>query len=219
MRKTICLFPGLLLPVLLLGWPTVSRAGVYRRVDVSGVIYYTNIPSNPFSSSRVRTSNTSSALQEMIRSAVDRHGVDARLVEAIIAVESNFDPWAVSPKGAMGLMQLMPETARRYAVRNPFDPLQNIAGGIRYLRDLMRRFHGDLPHVLAAYNAGETAVSRYQGLPPYRETREYVRKVLARYRQPPAPASPISPPFRVYRFTGPGGLPAFSNLPPRATLR
>jgi len=113
-----------------------------------------------------------------------RYGVDPALVEAVISVESAFDPLAISAKGAMGLMQLMPETASRYGVSNPFNPRENLAGGVRYLRYLLIRFE-NLPHALAAYNAGETAVLRYRGIPPYRETRDYVKKVIDRYRPGP----------------------------------
>ena len=121
------------------------------------------------------------SVRDTMLAIASREGVDPALVEAIITVESDFNPRAVSPKGAMGLMQLMPQTASRYGVSNPFDPQENLTGGIRYLRDLLRTFGGDLPRALAAYNAGETAVLTYGGLPPYRETREYVQKVLARY--------------------------------------
>ena len=123
-----------------------------------------------------------SSLRDMITAAASREGVDPALVEAVVAVESDFNPRAISPKGATGLMQLMPQTASRYGVSNSFDPQENLTGGIRYLRDLLRYFGGDLRRALAAYNAGETAVLMYQGLPPYRETQEYVQKVLARYR-------------------------------------
>jgi soluble lytic murein transglycosylase-like protein len=140
-------------------------------------------------------------------------------VEAIIAVESAFDPGAVSTKGAMGLMQLMPATADRYAVQNPFDPLQNMAGGIRYLRDLLYRFQGNLQWALAAYNAGETAVTAYQGIPPYHETRNYVTKVLRRYGQPATRIPRYAPPVRVYRFTGSRGHIIYTNIPSRRPLR
>jgi soluble lytic murein transglycosylase-like protein len=140
-------------------------------------------------------------------------------VEAIISVESDFDPLAVSRKGAMGLMQLMPQTADRYAVQNPFDPLQNIIGGIRYLRDLLHRFQGDLRWALAAYNAGETAVETHQGIPPYRETRDYVARVLTRYGQPAVALQRDPSPFVVYRFSGPEGRSIYTNIPPRISLR
>lgn len=102
-----------------------------------------------------------------------------QLVLAVMATESNFDPWAVSPKKAQGLMQLMPDTAARFKVRQIDDPVQNIRGGMAYLRWLMAYFEGDLTLVLAAYNAGERAVERYRGVPPYAETRHYVQRILA----------------------------------------
>lgn len=101
-----------------------------------------------------------------------------QLVLAVMATESNFDPQALSPKNAQGLMQLIPDTAARFAVRRPSDPVQNIRGGMAYLRWLMAYFEGDVALVLAAYNAGERAVDRYRGVPPYAETRHYVRKIL-----------------------------------------
>ena len=124
--------------------------------------------------------NSNESLRRMIFESASNQGVDPGLVEAIVAVESAFNPTAVSVKGAMGLMQLMPQTAVRYGVADPFDPKQNVHGGIRYLRDLLLRFK-NLLHALAAYNAGERAVLRYKGLPPYPETQAYVRKVLERY--------------------------------------
>ncbi len=109
--------------------------------------------------------------------------LDPLLVRAVIQVESGYDPPAVSRKGAMGLMQLMPAVARRYGVRDALDPAQNIDAGVRHLRSLLLRYGGDLELTLAAYNAGPGAVDRYDGVPPYQETREYVFRVLFRYRQ------------------------------------
>lgn len=112
----------------------------------------------------------------IIEEASGRHGVDARIVKAIIQVESSFHPKARSPKGAMGLMQLMPGTARQYEVRNPYDPESNIQAGTKYLGKLLGEF--DLPLALAAYNAGEAAVRRFGGIPPYAETQAYVARIL-----------------------------------------
>lgn len=112
-----------------------------------------------------------------------RHGVDHRLVESLVEMESGFDVRAVSRAGAMGLMQLMPAVARQYGVSDPFDPWQNLDGGIRHLRELLVRYGADLERTLAAYNAGSGAVDRYGGIPPYDETQNYVRRVLYRYRQ------------------------------------
>jgi len=114
---------------------------------------------------------------ELIRAAAEKHGVEAQLIASVIAVESNFNPRAVSRKQAQGLMQLMPETAARFAVTNVFDPAQNIEAGTRYLKELLERYGQDLRLALAAYNAGPERVGQYQGVPPYRETRSYVRKV------------------------------------------
>ena len=111
----------------------------------------------------------------------DRFGVDPVLVRAVIQVESSFDPRCVSHRGAKGLMQLMPETAERYGVKSIFDPDQNISGGVHYLSDLLRMFPRDLPRALAAYNAGENAVLRYAGIPPYDETMTYVKRALTVY--------------------------------------
>ena len=121
------------------------------------------------------------SVQEMSERIATEFSVDPRLVEAVIHVESGGNPFAVSPKGAGGLMQLMPMTADRFDVRDVFDPAENVRGGVRYLRWLMDRFKGDLAMVLAAYNAGEGAVDRHLGIPPYRETRHYVLAVLGRY--------------------------------------
>jgi soluble lytic murein transglycosylase-like protein len=142
----------------------------------------------------------------MISRLAHHHGVDARLVQAIITVESRFNPKAVSHAGAQGLMQLMPATVARYAVDDPFDPYANIEGGIRYLRDLFRRFPGDLRRVLAAYNAGEAAVERYGDVPPYPETQDYVARVITLYGRDTWPQ-------KIYRYqTGSGGI-LFTNVP------
>jgi len=113
---------------------------------------------------------------DLIDRSSSRHGVDANLVKALIRVESGYQSQARSPKGAMGLMQLMPETARRYAVRRPYDPAANIEAGTRHLKSLLDRF--PLALALAAYNAGEAAVERFNGIPPYPETRDYVARIL-----------------------------------------
>lgn len=111
-----------------------------------------------------------------------RNGLDRRLVEAVSQIESAFDQAALSSKGAIGLMQLMPDTARDLGVTDPWDAAQNIAGGSRYLRQMLDRFGGQLEHALAAYNAGPSAVERFGGIPPYRETIDYVKKVIGVYR-------------------------------------
>ena len=121
-------------------------------------------------------------VETLLREAAQRHGLDPRLVRAVVAVESAFRADAVSPKGAQGLMQLMPKTAVSLGVIDAFDPAQNLEGGSRHLAGLVADYKGDLDRALAAYNAGQGAVARHGGVPPYRETREYVAKVLKRYR-------------------------------------
>jgi soluble lytic murein transglycosylase-like protein len=116
----------------------------------------------------------------LIERAATRHEIDARIVKAVIQVESAFQPRARSSKGAMGLMQLMPKTARQYQARNPYDPASNIEAGTKHLKQLLNEF--ELPLALAAYNAGETAVRRFGGIPPYAETQAYVSKILGLLR-------------------------------------
>jgi soluble lytic murein transglycosylase-like protein len=130
-----------------------------------------------------------SDLRSLATAAALRHGLDPELVLAVIGVESGFQPAAVSPKGAQGLMQLMPGTARALGVTDSLDPAQNLDGGARYLKQMVAEQGGDLTKALAAYNAGPGAVKRHRGVPPYRETRHYVKRVLSRYAKPqPAPA-------------------------------
>ncbi len=132
---------------------------------------------------RLRFTFAVAELISLSHEVAERGGVDHRLVESLVEMESGFNPRAVSRKGAMGLMQLMPEVAREYGVETPFDPWQNLDAGVRHLRGLLKKYDGDLERTLAAYNAGEGAVRRYNGIPPYAETQNYVRRVLYRYRQ------------------------------------
>lgn len=121
--------------------------------------------------------------RQLITEAAARHGLSPVLVASVVAVESNFNPRAVSAKGALGLMQLMPETASRFAVRDAFDPAENVDAGVRYLKELLQRFGNDLRLALAAYNAGPERVALYGGIPPYPETRAYVQKVITQARR------------------------------------
>lgn len=153
---------------------------------------------------------TLAEIMAQIDEVATRHRVPPRLVAAVIAVESEFNPRAVSRRGAQGLMQLMPATASSLDVQDSFDTRENIEGGVRHLRVLMDRYRNDLPVVLAAYNAGDTAVLNYRGVPPYRETRQYVIRVLRRYDRDAAQAAAI----RIY---GAGSRPAKPGQPPLKT--
>jgi soluble lytic murein transglycosylase-like protein len=153
---------------------------------------------------------TSMEMDSVIEAAAARHNVDPNLVRAIVKVESNFNPRAVSSKGAMGLMQLMPSTARSLRVRNPFDPEQNVDAGVRHLKGLLESYNGDVALSLAAYNAGSGAVARSGGVPPYRETRNYVRQITQLYGNGDAVvAGPSYAPIRGSRQQN--GVLRFSN--------
>ena len=181
--------------LLALPAPAAGQA-LYRYVDARGVVHFTNTPTDRrfarvrfeptprprASHAPLRGVSRSQRYDDLIESAAREHGVPAALVKAVIKAESAFNPNAVSPKGAMGLMQLMPATARTLGVEEPFRAEANVHGGTRYLRHLHNRF-GSWTHTLAAYNAGPTAVARYRGVPPYPETRTYVKRVLSYYRR------------------------------------
>lgn len=188
----ILLTLGSLLPIQgLLSDPlfAATQGEIYRRVDRNGVISFTNVPTNDtftkvdLGTLRLRARLPMRDLEGTIAHHSRQQQLDPALISAIIKAESDFDPDAVSRAGAIGLMQLMPQTAVRLEVRDPFNPEENIAGGARYLRYLLDRFHGNLPLALAAYNAGATRVEQYNALPPIHETRRYVKKVLRFYRQ------------------------------------
>ena len=135
-----------------------------------------------------------------------------KLVSAVIRAESGFNARAVSPKGAQGLMQLMPQTASMLGVRNSFDPRQNIDGGVRHLRAMIDRFPHSLALAIAAYNAGERPVAQYGAIPPYPETQDYVAKVLRFYG---GIEGGTTPPTRIYQTVGADGTVTYTNIPPR----
>jgi soluble lytic murein transglycosylase-like protein len=209
------LWLGLLTGLLGTGVLVPAHAQVLRVEDENGTIHYTNSPCDPVyrrlapGACRPAEPETASAteagapsapvgpLAREIEQTATRHGVDRRLVEAVVQVESGGNPRAVSPKGARGVMQLMPARAQALGVRDVFDLRANLDGGVRHLGELLRRYGGNLHLALAAYNAGEEAVRLHGGIPPFRETQEYVRKVMTLY-SPPAAAGegPPLPPSR-----------------------
>lgn len=177
--------------------PAGAHADIYKHVDADGVIHFSNTKGGgaqlvardkkkrnvtPFMPSDVSMERFT-RFDEHIRQAATLYQLPEELVRAVIMVESNYDPRATSTAGAQGLMQLMPETAARMEVKDILDPRENIFGGTRYLRVLANLFNGDLELTIAGYNAGEGAVMRYGGIPPYAETQDYVVKVLTYYRR------------------------------------
>ena len=194
---------ALLALLILFLCPSTGRTDVYRYVDGQGTVHFTNVPDHRkfrlwFRESRVllKPALENVRYDTLIAAAAGRHQVDHALIKAVIKAESNFNPRAISPKGAQGLMQLMPQTASILQVEDSFEPESNIEGGVRYLSYLINIYDGHLPFALAAYNAGEKAVARHRGIPPYAETRTYVRRVLDlydRYRKEAAKAAAASP--------------------------
>jgi soluble lytic murein transglycosylase-like protein len=167
---------------------TAAEAQIYAWRDAAGNLVLSDKAKDPSAKSYTLTSSSEFRITKPLSSRAAQydgliqehsraHSVSADLVRAVIQAESAFDPFARSIKGAMGLMQLMPATAREFGVLNPYDPAQNIRAGVAYLKQLLVRYGENVELALAAYNAGPTAVARYAGVPPYRETRNYVKKV------------------------------------------
>ena len=161
-----------------------ASADIYTYTDVKGVVHFSNAPTSPQYRLKWREVHFDykrllpGRYDRLINEACRKHGVDPLLVKAIIKTESDFDPAAVSIKGAKGLMQLMPETADDMGINDISDPEDNIEGGVKYLKLLMGIFRSDLRLVVAAYNSGENAVIKYKSIPPFKETRGYVKKVF-----------------------------------------
>jgi len=200
-----------------------AGADVYRLKGTDGTVHLTNAPNDPRYQRLGYKSGTAAGwlrvprgrmapFRSEISTAAERYGVPDRLVSAVIRAESGFNPKAVSRKGARGLMQLMPSTASMLGVSDSFDPRQNIDGGVRHLRALMDRFSNNVPLAIAAYNAGESAVLAHGGIPPYPETREYVKRVLRFYGAATGGDTPRS---RVYHVISRDGTVTYTNIPPR----
>jgi soluble lytic murein transglycosylase-like protein len=181
----------------------IAHADIYRFVDADGAVHFTNVPQDSRFKIYLKEKRTPDPVADTLAGEIRyydeteraRYGraiqdaakatrLEPALIHAIISAESGYNPFARSRKGAAGLMQLMPETAKRYGVKNRLDPAQNISGGARYLRDLIRMFNNDLQLAVAAYNAGENAVIRAgKRIPPYQETMAYVPRVMTYYRK------------------------------------
>jgi soluble lytic murein transglycosylase len=181
--KSFKILTGIVL--MLWGFCSSLQADIYCYVGRDGVRHFTNTPTSPEyklfirgESAPLTSSNLPDSYDDLISIACQENDLDFSLVKAMIKVESNFNNRAVSRKGAMGLMQIMPETQGDLAIKDPFDPWQNIMGGSRYLRALLDRFNGRLALALAAYNAGPSRVEEHQGIPPIQETVNYVKQVL-----------------------------------------
>ncbi len=214
----------------------IASADIYQYVDEKGVVNFTNVPTGskprakvhreskspgiaaavaktarPASETdRKRSANLSSVYSEFIDSACEKYGVDPSLVHAVVKVESDFNPFAVSRKGARGLMQLMPQTASDLNVGNSFSPRDNIEGGVKYLRSLLDKYEGNVRLALAAYNAGETSVKKWGTVPPFKETRDYVKKIMKLYN---GEETNFAPRQTIYVGYTPDGVLLFTDNP------
>jgi len=158
-----------------------TGADIYKYVDEKGVVHFTNMPTS--AKYRLLRKESKAQSQErkydgIINALCEKYGVETSFIKAMVKTESNFDPYAVSKKGATGLMQLMPEKAKDLSVKDSFDPKQNLDGGIRHVSYLIKKYEGNVKLALAAYNAGESAVEISNGVPPFEETQNYIVKVL-----------------------------------------
>lgn len=172
--------------MVLLLHPVPGWGDIYKYVDANGTVHFTNTPTSGHFHLFIKEPTRKGTIGAAVRRYASMFGLEENLVRAVIKVESDFNPKAVSSRGALGIMQLLPETAREMSVADPMNPVENIRGGSRYLRLMLNRFDGNLDLALAAYNAGPSAVKKYDGIPPYGETQAYVRRVerlLKRYRQ------------------------------------
>ena len=219
--------------VLLIGFQaaqSIAEDKIQAFVNSRGRVVFTNLVENApppvpvFQTTDVLAEEVPASLRALVDTISTNHGVDPGLVRAVIKTESNFNRWAVSNKGALGLMQLIPSTGRRYGVRDFFDPQQNVDGGVRYLKFLLDKFNGNLDLTLAAYNAGENLVERWGRIPPIPETANYVHKIRAIYTKkspvvsPPAEgmiaAASLPEPSRIFKVVDERGVVHFSNIEP-----
>jgi hypothetical protein len=193
--------------------PQMGMAEIYQFVDQHGTLHFSNVPTNRHFQPVLVTRPPAlsyNQLKNTIHKTGSQYRVDPHLIRAVIKVESDFDPWAVSSAGAQGLMQLMPGTASALSVVNPFDPEENIDGGTRYLRRLLTLFDGDTTLAVAAYHAGEKMVQRFGAIPPVQQTQEYVKKVMKTYQNYKEIEQANE---KIYRVVTPEGQVIYTNRP------
>jgi len=193
--------------------PQTSPAEIYQFVDQHGTLHFSNVPTNRHFQPVLVTRPPAlsyNQLKNTIHKTGGQYRVDPYLIRAVIKVESDFDPWAVSSAGAQGLMQLMPKTASALSVVNPFDPEENIDGGTRYLRYLLTLFDGNTTLAVAAYHAGEKMVQRFGTIPPVQQTQEYVKKVMKTYQNYKVVERGNE---KIYRVVTPEGQVIYTNRP------
>jgi soluble lytic murein transglycosylase-like protein len=198
---------------------SLASPEVLLRVDENGRKVFYNIPSKPQPVRSTVVSTLSTRVQDytpMIEQACNKYKVDPDLVKAVIQAESAYNSKALSQAGAIGLMQLMPATALRFGVKKIHDPQENIHGGVQYLKFLLDRFNGDITLAVAAYNAGEGAVQRFKGVPRYKETQNYVKKVLTLYAKNDLPQSFVVRAKTIYRYADPDGTIRFTTARPQS---
>ncbi len=196
--------------VILLGaFSPSSHADIYKFVDNEGIMHFTNIPTNKDYKKIMTTSQQGldSKYDQIIQIKSLKYDIEPSIIKALISAESDWDVNAVSRKGAMGLMQLMPSTAEDMQIKNPFDPEQNIEAGTKYLRLLLNRFSGDLELAVAAYNAGPSTVEKSGGIPSFPETRKFVKNVISDHNN-----KSNSRPSRIYKFTYDDGTVVYTNF-------
>ena len=229
MKNPVVAFFGGIVLVTLVTVPAAAEVKIQAYVTPTGRIVFTNVVDTPVPVNLVQSATVSSdPVHLLIDSIAGNHGVDPALVKAIVKTESNFNRWAISSKGALGLMQLIPNTGARYGVRDFFDPRQNIEAGVRHIKFLLEKFNGNLDLSLAAYNAGENLVEKLGRIPSIPETRDYVRKVRASYGKTPASATtatkaaPVAAvaevvkpePPQIFRSVDERGVVHYSNIAP-----